>query len=154
MKKHLKKSVKQEGIVDKFDFVIISKTLHHLRTKECIAKTRDPKHECTEDENCCTYGFDEQAIFKRLLELGKRVVVNEFFNSTEPDDDKERGQGGYFTANEWVRIFRYLSENYEVQLVRPKWLQIGKNESCKIEPIVRQVDTLCFYVEKLNGGKS
>jgi hypothetical protein len=143
----LEKICEQEGIVGKFDFVLISKTLHHLRTKECIAKKRDPKHECTEDENCCIYGFDEQAIFERLLELGKRVVVNEYYNATEPDDDKERGQGGYFTANEWVRVFRYLSENYVVQLVRPKWLLIGKNESYLIESIVRQVDTLCFYVQ-------
>ncbi len=150
----LKRICEQESIVDKFDFILISKTLHHLREKECTAKTRNPKHECTEDENCCIYGFDEQALFKRLLELGKRVVVYEYFNASEPDDDKERGQGGHFTANEWVRVFGYLSENYEVQLVRPKWLHIGKNESRKIESIVRQVDTLCFYVEKLNGGKS
>jgi len=149
----LKKICEQEGITDKFDFVIISKTLHHLRTKECIAKKRDPKHECTEDESSCIYGFDEQEIFKRLLELGKRIVVNEYFNATETDDDKERGQGGYFTTNEWTKIFTHLSENYKVQLVRPKWLHFGKKESHQIESIIRQIDTLCFYVEKSDSNK-
>lgn len=140
----LKRICEQEGIVEKFDFILISKTLHHLRT----AKARNPKHKCTEDENCCTCEFDEQAVFKRLLELGKRVIVYEYFNANEPDDDKERGQGGYFTADEWIRIFRYLSENYEVQLIKPKQFHISKTESQKIKILIGQVDTFCFYVEK------
>ena len=107
------KKFEQEAVMGKFDFVLISKTLHHLRTKECIAKNRDPKHECTEDEDSCIYGFGEQAIFKRLLELGKRVGVNEYFNATETDDDKERGQGGYFTASEWLEYSGISLENYE-----------------------------------------
>lgn len=143
----LKRIWAQEGIVGKFDFVLISKTLHHLRAKECIAKERDPEHKCSEDEKCCIYGFDEQVVFNRLFELGKRVIVYEYFDPTETDDDKQRGQGGYFTAKEWARIFRYLSENFEVQFIRPKRLLIDKKAFCEIAPILRQVDTLCFYLE-------
>ena len=79
-----------------FDFILVSKTLHHLRMGECIAKERDQKHECQEDEECCIYKFEEQEIFKRLSELGKRVIIYEYFDPADNDDDKIRGRGGYF----------------------------------------------------------
>ena len=103
----LDRILKREKIA-KFDFVLISKTLHHLRTKKCTVNERnkknkrDEKHQCREDEKCCIYGFDAKEVFDRLLELGKRVIVYEAFYPQDKDDDKERGRGGYFTTKEWM----------------------------------------------------
>ncbi len=132
---------------DKFDFVLVSKTLHHLRTGKCIAKERDQKHRCREDEECCIYKFEEQEIFKRLLELGKRVIVYEWFCPYDKDDDKVRGRGGYFTIKEWRRIFTHLSENYRVEFTDPLRCHLGKKELEKVITKLRQVDCICFYVE-------
>jgi hypothetical protein len=42
----------KERIKDKkFDFVLVSKTLHHLRTGDCIAKKRDKSHKHTDDDD-------------------------------------------------------------------------------------------------------
>ena len=61
--------------IDKFNFVLVSKTLHHLRTGTCIAKNRDEHHNCEEKEtqreteSDCIYKFETRKIFDRLLEL-------------------------------------------------------------------------------------
>ena len=94
---------------NKFDFILISKTLHHLRTGECVAEKRGQKHTCREDEKCCIYKFEEEEIFKRLLRMGKRVIIYETFYPHERDEDKVRGRGGYFTITEWTQIFEHLS---------------------------------------------
>jgi len=142
---NLKKTLGKE----KFDFVLISKTLHHLRTGECIAKKRDQKHEHQEDETekCCIYKFEEQKIFKRLLQLGKRVIVYEAFYPQDDDDDKVRGRGGYFTIEEWKQIFEHLSTHYRVEFIRPLKYRLTKSKLKKIESELRQVDFVCFYVE-------
>jgi hypothetical protein len=137
----------KEGIEDKCDFVLVSKTLHHLRTGSCIAKGRDQKHECQEDEECCIYKFEEQEIFKRLSELGKRVIVYECFHPHEKDNDKIRGRGGYFTIKEWRRIFSHLSENYRVEFVEPLRCHLDQKEVDKVIAKLRQVDCVCFYLE-------
>jgi len=140
--------------IEKFDFVLVSKTLHHLRSGECVGKERDEKHECLEIEKCCTYGFEEQVIFKKLLELGKRVIIYEFFDPSDTDDDKIRGRGEYFTMKEWKRIFEYLSAKYQVEFIRPKKFDLDKKTSNKADSILRQVDHICFYVEKQIDSKS
>jgi hypothetical protein len=149
----LDKIFKKEKIA-KFDFVLISKTLHHLRTKECVVNERNKgqqqkeKHQCREDEKCCIYGFDAKEVFDRLLELGNRVIVYEAFYPQDKDDDKVRGRGEYFTAKEWTGILRYLSNNYKVEFIRPEQFSLNKKTFSRIEPILRQVDCICFYVEK------
>lgn len=132
----------------KFDFVLVSKTLHHLRTGECIAKRRDPEHCCREDEKCCIYEFDEQEIFKRLLCLGKRVIIYETYYPEDEDDDKIRGRGGYFTLPEWKIILEHLVKNYKVELFQPVRCPISIEEFENIFPKLRQVDNICFYVEE------
>jgi len=132
---------------EKFDFVLTSKTLHHLRTGECIAKDRFKEHECLEDEECCIYKFEEQEIFKRLLRYGKRLIVYECFCPHEEDVDKVRGRGGHFTINEWRRIFSHLSENYRVEFIKPLRCHLDKKELKKMIAKLRQVDCICFYVE-------
>ena len=134
---------------EKFDFVLVSKTLHHLRTGECIAKKRDPKHEHREDETekCCIYKFEERQVFERLFRYGKRVIVCEAFYPHEKDDDKVRGRGGYFTAREWKQIFHYLLGNHEVEFIKPVRCHLDKKELKKITAKLRQVDRICFYVE-------
>jgi len=145
----LNRIIKKERIPKKrFDFVLVSKTLHHLRTARCVAKERDEEHECLETEKCCIYGFEEQKIFKKLFELGKRVIIYEFFDPSETDNDKIRGRGGYFTTKEWKEIFKYLSRNYRVEFVRPKKFHLNKETLNKIESILRKVDDICFYVEE------
>ena len=141
---------KKEGMSKKrFDFVLVSKTLHHLRDGKCVKK-----HKCREDEKCCKYRFNEEKIFRELLGLGKRVIIYEFFDSTIEDDDKIRGRGGYFTVDEWKGILRHLTENYEVKFIRPNEFQLHKEDLDKDMPMLRQVDCICFYVEKLNSNKS
>ena len=135
-----------------FDFVLLSKTMHHLRSGECIAKERDPKHCCQEDEEDCIYKFDEQKIFERLLNLGKKVIVYECFFPGEDDDDKVRGRGGYFTINEWKRILCFLTKNYKVKMIQPLKCSINKEEFKNVISKLRQVDCICFYVE-MNGKK-
>ena len=145
---NFRKILKQEHMEEsKFDFVITSKTLHHLRSGKCVAKKRDSKHECREDEKCCIYNFEEKNIFKRLLELGKRVIIYEYFEPDQKDDDKVRGRGGYFTVNEWRQIFNHLSGNYRVKIVKPLRCQLDKGEVDTVIAKLRQVDCICFYVE-------
>ena len=100
-KETLNKILKKEGIKE-FNFVLVSKTLHHLRTGECIAHKRDKKHNCKEKEvqgeteKECIYGFKIREVFDLLLDLGKRVIIFEYFDPNENDDDKVRGRGAYF----------------------------------------------------------
>ena len=145
-KETLRKILKKEE--DTFDFVLVSKTLHHLRTGECIAEERDQKHECKEDEECCIYKFEEQKVFERLLQLGKRAIFYEYFCPHDKDDDKVRGRGGYFTIKEWQQIFSHLSENYRVEFIKPSRFHLEKNKLEKIVTKLRQVDCICFYVER------
>ena len=142
----LKKILRKEK-EDKFDFVLTSKTLHHLRTGECIAKKRDQKHKCRPDEESCIYKFEEQEIFRRLLQLGKRVIVYECFYPHEEDDDKVRGRGGHFTRKEWEQIFRHLLKDQRGELIEPSRCHFDKKELDKLIVKFRQVDWICFYVE-------
>jgi len=143
------KILKKEKI-GKFDFVLVSKTLHHLRTGKCIARERDRKHDCEKDETekNCIYKFEEGETFKRLLESGKKVLVYEWFDPNETDEDKVRGRGGYFTIKEWMRIFEYLSRKYEVEFIRPERFHLNKEALDRVCSILRQVDCVCFVVER------
>jgi hypothetical protein len=76
--------------VGKFDFILTSKSLHHLRAGKCITKARDKKHECTQDESECIYDFEEERVFSKLLQLGKRAIIYETFAPCEEDADKTR----------------------------------------------------------------
>lgn len=143
----LDRILKKEGIDRKFDFVLVSKTLHHLRTGKCVAKERNEEHKCREDEECCIYGFEEREIFERLLELGNRVIVYEAFFQGK-DNDKVRGRGGYFTTKEWKEMFKYLSEKHRVEFIRPQQFHLNKKTLNRVFSILRQVDYVCFYVEE------
>jgi len=147
----LRKILKQEKI-DRFNFILLSKTLHHLRTGECIADKRNKKHKkkgkCPEDEKCCIYKFNPQEIFKDLLRYGKRVIVYEFYDSTIEDDDKVRGRGGYFTRNEWNKIFKKISVKYIVKFITPQKFHLDQKKLKRIDSILRKVDDICFYVEE------
>ncbi len=146
----LSKVRKEEQVTKKFDFVLVSKTLHHLRRGECVAKDRNKKqkHICSDDEKDCINKFEEEDVFKRLLELGERVIVYEHFDPPEKDDDKIRGRGGYFTLKEWERIFGYLSnKNYKGQFIIPKPMSL-KTPFHQLKPILKGVDNICFYIEQ------
>jgi len=132
---------------DFFDFVLVSKTLHHLRTGKCIAKERNQEHKHREDEESCIYKFEEQKIFKRLFQYGERVIVYEAFCPEEDDDDKVRGRGGYFTIEEWKQIFKHLSGHYRIEFIKPFKYRLAESKLKKIESEFRQVDFVCFYVE-------
>jgi len=142
------KKILQAEEVKKFDFVLISKTLHHLRSgKDCVASKRDPQHECREDEDSCIYEFEEDKIFKLLLRYGERVIVFEAFYPQDDDEDKVRGRGGHFIADEWKRIFQHLAEKYSVQLIKPKKYHLAKSKLDQVMSEFREVDFACFYVE-------
>ena len=144
----LKKILKKENVEDKFNFILISKTLHHLRNGKCIASKRGAKHRCREDEKCCIYEFKEEEIFKRFFQYGEKVIVYELFYPHEKDEDKVRGRGGYFTIKEWSRILKHLSRNYKVEVFKPIRCHLTKNELEKVKEKLRQVDYICFSVEK------
>ena len=143
----LNKILEKEGI-RKFDFVLVGKTLHHLRTGKCVAMERDEEHKCREDEESCIYGFEEQKIFERLLELGTRAIIYEYFEPDQNDNDIVRGRGGYFTREEWKQTFEYLSEKYEVEFIRPQQFHLDKEALDRVCSILRQVDCVCFFVER------
>ena len=94
------------------------------------------------------YKFEEQEIFERVLQLGKRVIVYECFRASGKDADKVRGRGGYFTTEEWRQIFSHLSENYRVEVIEPIRCHLDKKEVKKVMAKLRQVDCICFYVER------
>lgn len=137
--------LEKEGI-KRFDFVLVSKTLHHLRVGDCIAKKRDPEHKHRKDEKGCIYKFEVKEIFDRLLQLGKRVIIYESFYPQEKDEDKVRGRGGYVTTEEWRTIFTHLLKNYSVELVKPLKCQLDEKELENVIAKLRQVDYVCFYV--------
>jgi hypothetical protein len=143
---------------EKFDFVLVSKTLHHLRTGKCVLHEREEhkcrddaknqeKHKCRDDEKRCIYKFKEEEIFKRLLELGERVIVYEWFDPNEEDPDKVRGRGGYFTVKEWKQMLKSLSEKYRVEFFRPLRCHLDEKGLDEIIAKLRQIDCICFYVE-------
>jgi hypothetical protein len=134
----------KEGISGKFNFVLVSKTLHHLRTDKCVEE-----HECSENEEGCKYGFNTEFVFKKLLSLGERVIIYESFDDTEKDVDKTRGRGGYLTKNGLLQILIDLSNNeeYQVSIIRPQTFDLDKTTLDRVEPMLRQVDIICFYVE-------
>jgi hypothetical protein len=134
----------------KFDFVLVSKMLHHLRTGECVKTERNGQHDCKKDrtEKDCIYAFHEQEIFERLLAFGKRAVVYEYFYPDEEDDDKIRGRGGYFTAQEWSRIFRHLCGNYRVEFFKPQRFTLENETINKANFMLKRTNCVCFYVEK------
>jgi hypothetical protein len=146
-KETLDRILKKEKMNKGFDFILVSKTLHHFRTGECKRK-RDKKHECLETEKCCVYGFEERLIFDKLLGLGKRVIIYEYFDPNKIDDDKVRGRGGYFTTEELRAIFKYLSGKYKVEFIKPEKFHVDKEALNRVDSILRKVDTICFYVEK------
>jgi hypothetical protein len=133
--------------ISRFDFVLVSKTLHHLRTEECVLK-----HEHQETEDCCVYRFDERKIFGKLLELGRRAIIYETIGRDVKDLDKTRGRGEYFTASEMARTLKYLFETYKdnFQLIRPMNPALNNEKQSKIESLLRKVDTVCFYVQEQN----
>ena len=137
------KKIFEKENTKKFDFVLVSKTLHHLRAGKCGLE-----HTHREDEKCCVYKFEVQNIFDRLLQLGNRVIVYESFYPQEIDEDKVRGRGGYFNTEEWRMIFTYLSKNYNIELVTPLMGKIGEKELENVFAKLRQMDYVCFYVEK------
>lgn len=134
----------------KFNIVLVSKMLHHLRTGECVRAERGGKHDCKRDrtEKDCVYRFDEQEVFSRLLAFGERTIVYEYFYPDEEDDDKVRGRGGYFTADEWKRTFGHLCGNYRVEFFRPQRFTLDRDSMSRIDSMLRKVDRVCFYVEK------
>jgi len=145
----LAKILKKVNVEDKFDIILISKTLHHLRTGRCIVADRcGSKHDCREDEKCCIYEFKEEEIFKRFFQYGKKVIVYEWFVPHEKDDDKRRGKGGYFTIKEWNRILKHLSKNYRVELFKPLRCHLTQNELGKVREKLGQVDYICFCIEE------
>jgi len=134
---------------DKFDYILLSKTLHHLRTGECVAKERNKEHDHIKNEKCCINRFETEKIFERLLKLGTRVIVYEYFDPTEEDDDKVRGRGGFFTSEEWNQIFeRLISEKYKVRFIKPIRCHLNKKEQERVSAKLKEVDLICFYVEK------
>jgi len=143
----LAKILKKVNVEDKFDFILVSKTLHHLRTGKCRANKRGGEHSHREDEKCCIYEFKEE-IFERFFNYGEKVIVQEWFDPNEKDNDKIRGKGGYFTMEEWNKMLTHLSTNYKVELFKPIRCHLTKKELGRAIEKLRQVDCICFCVEK------
>jgi len=144
----LAKILKKANINGKFDSILISKTLHHLRTGKCIARERGGKHNHREDEKCCIYEFKEEEIFERFFKYGEKVIVYEWFDPNEKDNDKIRGKGGYFTMTEWNDVLTYLCTNYRVELFRPERYHLTMKKLGETMEKLNRGDCICFCVEK------
>ena len=139
----------KENIEDTFDFILISKTLHHLRTGECVAKIRRCNHTCIrQDEKFCVYKFEEKEIFERFFKYGKKVIVYEYFEPDKKDPDKSRGKGGHFTIPELRRILTHLSSNYKVELFKPLRRHLVENEMEEVMRELKNGSAICFSVGK------
>jgi hypothetical protein len=57
--------------------------------------------------------------YSLLLFSGREPLFTSIFYPDAEDDDKVRGRGVYFTADEWKRIFGHLCGSYRVEFVRP-----------------------------------
>jgi len=53
------------------------------------------------------------------------------------------------TANEMQRIFENLSGKYKIEFIFPERFHLNKEELNKVEPMLRQIDYICFYLERL-----
>jgi len=122
-----KEGILKEGKIEKFDIVLLSKTLHHLRTGECIAhkrKKHGQKHRHREDEKCCIYDFEAQEIFKSLLEYGERKKYEvKFINPRKGD------------------LHNVLRNKKKELVIR------NDKEEVKLDKMLRQVDCICFCIE-------
>jgi hypothetical protein len=141
------RKIREKEGIDKFDFVLLSKTLHHLRTGECVNEEHKNR-KCPKDEKSCIYGFEPNKIFKDLFRHGKRVIVYEFFDPNEEDDDKVRGRGGYLTKSEWNDIFEEISQKYVVNLIIPQKSNLEQKRADEIDSMLKKGDIICFYVEE------
>jgi len=142
-----RKILEKEGI-DEFDFILLSKTVHHLRTGKCVNEEHKKNGKCPEDEKCCKYAFEPEMLFEKLLRFGKRIIIYEFFDPNDTDDDKIRGRGGYFTTRELKEALVYLSEKYRIRFIRPQEFSLDKTRLNDVDLMLREVDTICFYVEE------
>jgi len=144
----LAKILKKVNIEGKFDFILVSKTLHHLRTGKCRASERGGEHKYRKDEKYCIYEFKKEEIFERFFQYGEKVIVYEWYDPNATDDDKVRGKGGHFTIAEWNEILTYLSTNYRVELFKPKRCHLTDKELGNAMEEIRLRDDICFCVEK------
>ena len=142
------RKIREKEGIDKFDFVLLSKTLHHLRTGKCVNEKHKKKVKCPEDEKSCTYRFEPDKIFCDLLRFGKRVIIYEFYDSTVKDDDKVKGRGGYLTKNEWNDIFKAILRKYVVNFVIPQKFNLDQKRPEEIDSLLKKGDAICFYVEE------
>ena len=78
------------------------------------------------------------------------IVYESIDDATEEDADKVRGRGGYFTKNDMLQILTDLvnSGKYRVSFIRPQIFDLNKTTLNRVEPILRQVDVVCFFVEE------
>jgi len=145
---NLKKILEEEEI-EEFDFVLVSKTLHHLRTGECVVKEHNKVHDPRKDEKYCINRFVTEHVFELLLGLGKRVIIYEYFNPTLEDNDKVRGRGGYFTSEEWEQMFKcFISKKYKVEFLKPIKCRLSEEELKRVSAVLESGELILFYVEK------
>jgi len=142
------RKIREKEGIDKFDFILLSKTLLHLRTGECVNEEHKKNRECPKDEKSCIYGFEPDKIFKDLFRHGRRIIVYEFFDPNEEDDDKVRGRGGYLTKNEWNDIFKEISQKYAVNFIIPQKFNLKQKRPEEIDSMLKKQELLCFYVEE------
>jgi hypothetical protein len=142
------RKIREKEGIDKFDFILLSKTLHHLRTGKCVNEEHAKKRKRSDNEKSCIYGFEAKEIFNDLFRYGKRIIVYEFFDPNEEDDDKVRGRGGYLAKNEWNMMFKSLRGKYLVKFITPQNFFLDGKTPDEIDSILKKVDTICFYVEE------
>jgi hypothetical protein len=76
------------------------------------------------------------------------VIVYEWYDPPEKDDDKIRGRGGYFTTIEWHRMLKHLSRTYSIELFRPLRCHLTENKWKKVKAKLIEVDEICFCVKE------
>jgi hypothetical protein len=101
----------------RFEFCFMEKTLHHLRLNLCKLRKKEKDHRCGGED--CIGVFDPAAVFSRLFEFARTVIVSEH-HYIGKDEDKDGARGGMLSTDEIEATFRWLSAHATFRVYSPK----------------------------------
>ncbi|MHA1380933.1 MAG: hypothetical protein ACTSRG_21410 [Candidatus Helarchaeota archaeon] len=138
----LKTKLKEKEVEIPFDLLIISKTLHHLRTGKCIIQEEKKKWHFK--KHMKIFEFEPEKIIK-LFKLAKFTLIWEHIEPNESDHDIE-DNGGNFTREEFKNFIKNLKvNNFTIDLISPECINdidesIGFYPNSMIQLLIKKND--------------
>lgn len=134
-------SITEKELKKYFNLLIISKTLHHLRSGKCQVHRKSPNKkginvECIKDPDSCVFEFKTDVLYN-LVSYGEKTLIWELIEPNFVDTDKEDGVGGHLTRREFWEILRDLdTKGYIIEFFFPpiKPLDFSENAQIPIYP--------------------